>query len=593
MLNIPVFLASDNNYAPFVAITIASICNNTESFIDFYILDGGISEEYKEKIISLKDQFTNFSIEFISIDFEKEFKNFTASAYLSLATYSRFLIPNLKPQISKAIYLDVDVILQGDIKEFFNKNINNYIIGAIKDQGDTIYITNCKLSMDMNLESPYFNAGVLLINCEAWRENNILQKLLDIEKQYHDKLLCNDQDVLNKCFENNYELLDNKYNSLVSKDNTIIRHFYGSAKPWQCSPAIKTEFFPDKDLFWEYAKSTHFYDELIPKCKYNNPELLRIFSLLKKRYKKTPKVSIIIPVFNTEHYLRQCLDSVCNQTLKDIEIICVNDCSPDNSLNILQEYTKKDSRIKIIDFKENQGVSVARNTGIEMAQGEYCNFIDSDDTINPDFYEILYNKAVDENIDIVKGSLNEINGNYNYITGLNQKIRLNKIHFHVEFTSAIYKTTFIRQNNIIFPLNLKSWEDVVFSLEILSYNPRLAFADEAIYNYVKRPESCSHIATPKYMLIKYNTALKILSYAKNEEDYIILLNTFVITAFFADIFTLADKNDKQNSKDYVVNILNMRPEYSFERDYDKLYKEWLKLKMQSMANIIRKEAKGV
>ena len=88
-----------------------------------------------------------------------------------------------------------------------------------------------------------------------------------------------------------------------------------------------------------------------------------------------PKVSVIIPVYNTENYLRKCLDSVINQTLDDIEIICINDCSTDNSLNILKEYASKDERIKIIEFKENKGASVARNTGIAESNGEYIGFL--------------------------------------------------------------------------------------------------------------------------------------------------------------------------------------------------------------------------
>ena len=82
-----------------------------------------------------------------------------------------------------------------------------------------------------------------------------------------------------------------------------------------------------------------------------------------------PKVSVIIPVYNVEKYLRKCLDSVCAQTLEDIEIICVNDCSPDDSIEILKEYASKDNRIKIIDFKENRGVAVSRNEAIKIATG--------------------------------------------------------------------------------------------------------------------------------------------------------------------------------------------------------------------------------
>lgn len=94
--------------------------------------------------------------------------------------------------------------------------------------------------------------------------------------------------------------------------------------------------------------------------------------------KNQPKVSIIVPVYNVEKYLAKCLDSLVNQTLKDIEIICINDGSTDNSLEILNTYAQKDSRITIID-KKNEGVSAARNTGLNISKGEYIMFVDSDD----------------------------------------------------------------------------------------------------------------------------------------------------------------------------------------------------------------------
>ena len=93
---------------------------------------------------------------------------------------------------------------------------------------------------------------------------------------------------------------------------------------------------------------------------------------------KTAKISVIIPIYNTAQYLRQCLDSVIHQSLKDIEIICVDDGSTDNSLQILQEYAKKDKRIIILQ-QENQGAGVARNYGMKVATAEYLSFLDSDD----------------------------------------------------------------------------------------------------------------------------------------------------------------------------------------------------------------------
>ena len=102
------------------------------------------------------------------------------------------------------------------------------------------------------------------------------------------------------------------------------------------------------------------------------------------------KLSIIIPCYNTEKYINKCLDSVLNSTLKDIEVIIINDGSKDSTLDIIKSY--KDKRIIIID-KENDGVAMARNDGIKKATGEYITFIDSDDYIEPTMYEEMYNKA--------------------------------------------------------------------------------------------------------------------------------------------------------------------------------------------------------
>ena len=113
-----------------------------------------------------------------------------------------------------------------------------------------------------------------------------------------------------------------------------------------------------------------------------------------------PKVSVIVPVYNVELYLRQCLDSIIGQTLQDIEIICVNDSSPDQSLSILEEYQKKDSRIQIVT-QENAGAGAARNRGIDIAKGKYLSFLDSDDFFEKDMLEKAYDMAEKDQTDFV------------------------------------------------------------------------------------------------------------------------------------------------------------------------------------------------
>ncbi len=114
-----------------------------------------------------------------------------------------------------------------------------------------------------------------------------------------------------------------------------------------------------------------------------------------------PLISVIVPVYNVEAYLPQCLDSLIQQSLQQIEIICINDCSPDKSIEILNRYAQKDPRIKVISLPENRRQGGAKNAGIRVAKADYIGFVDSDDWVCPSMYEILYEVAIQNHADIV------------------------------------------------------------------------------------------------------------------------------------------------------------------------------------------------
>ena len=135
-----------------------------------------------------------------------------------------------------------------------------------------------------------------------------------------------------------------------------------------------------------------------------------------------PLISVIIPVFNTEKYLKECLNSLINQTLINIEIICINDASTDNSLNILCEYAEKDKRIKVIDLKINKRQGGARNEGLKVAGGEYIGFVDSDDWIDIKMYQRLYKKIIEEKADICSCDYYEINSETGYINRVESEL---------------------------------------------------------------------------------------------------------------------------------------------------------------------------
>ena len=205
------------------------------------------------------------------------------------------------------------------------------------------------------------------------------------------------------------------------------------------------------------------------------------------------KVSVIIPVYNTEKYLEKCLESVCNQTLSDIEIICINDCSTDNSCEILNRCAANDERIKIINFPENRGAAAARNAGIDAATGEYIGFVDSDDYIDLNFYEKLYIGATTSNADIVKSNLKYTGWNtpssgsyYNLNDVKKSKYKFNHV------PTAIFKRSLLLQNNIFFPENLECAEDSVFEILAASACNKIEIVEDVCYYYVFRQNSLNH-----------------------------------------------------------------------------------------------------
>ena len=262
---IPVFFASNEKYAPYVAVSMASILYNTNSFINFYIIDGGITNSTKKLIELLNKKFDNFSIEFIKIDTDKFFSDFADNKiYGSLDIYSRFLIPILKPSLNKVIYLDADTIVIDDINKLYSENIDNYYIGAV----DETTSASCPKEMDISPSHRYFNSGVLLINSKKWREENIINKLFELGKKYSKYLAYPDQDILNKAFENNYKILDNKYNASDGTkksnedQNVVVRHFIG-IKPDNLIDKYYYDInYKNINEFWFYAEMTPFHEGL-------------------------------------------------------------------------------------------------------------------------------------------------------------------------------------------------------------------------------------------------------------------------------------------------------------------------------------------
>ena len=191
------------------------------------------------------------------------------------------------------------------------------------------------------------------------------------------------------------------------------------------------------------------------------------------------KFSIIIPVWNLEPYISRCLDSVIAQTYKNIEIICINDGSTDNSLNILQEYAERDNRIKIID-QENQGVSVARNNGIDAASGDYLLFVDGDDYVDTRMCEVLNGKV--ENYDLVFFNFYRITSNGEIKRAVTRN--RNTFQFSPVVWSFCFRSEFVQRERIRFPQGINIAEDVVFLSYVHALTDNALVINDPLYYHV-------------------------------------------------------------------------------------------------------------
>ena len=212
-----------------------------------------------------------------------------------------------------------------------------------------------------------------------------------------------------------------------------------------------------------------------------------------------PLISIVIPVYNVEKYLAECLDSVLAQTLRDIEIICVNDGSNDRSHDILNNFAERDNRISVYS-QPNRGLSAARNAGVEKGRGRYILFIDSDDTVYTDLCEKVFMAAERANADMTYFFLDRTPKKQRVL--VERVIRRRQVFVpenqtfeeNLAFTSfnsaclRLWKTEYFRARNLVFPVGL-THEDMVVAWQSLLYSPRLAIVPEQLYVYRFNPDS--------------------------------------------------------------------------------------------------------
>lgn len=264
------------------------------------------------------------------------------------------------------------------------------------------------------------------------------------------------------------------------------------------------------------------------------------------------KVSVIVPIYNMEKYLGKCLDSLVGQTLKDIEIIAINDGSKDSSLDILNKYTKKYKNIRVFDNK-NQGISKTRNFGIEKAKGEFITFIDSDDYVEKNMLELMYKKAVNDNLEVV------VCDYYKYFEPTDK---------YVETKIADFLNTTIKENKkLLFEINQSPWNKL-YKKELIE-RVKYRFPENVKY------EDFGYIPillTEAKKIGKVNAPLNYYLIRDNSETTTIDKRVFDIFKILDILYEYFKKKKIENSKEVeflfarTLTMYNLQQRYNKDRD---------------------------
>lgn len=322
------------------------------------------------------------------------------------------------------------------------------------------------------------------------------------------------------------------------------------------------------------------------------------------------KLSIIVPVYGVEKYIDKCLNSLVKQSLKEIEVIVVNDGTKDNSQKIVDKYAKKyPDKIKSY-IKENGGQGSARNYGLKKATGEYIGYVDSDDFVEKDMYKKLYNKAKENNYDIV------VCGNYNVSEDYQNKnidafinnynADLENIFFgKMAVWNKIYKRDILIKNKLEF--KEKVWyEDLAFTLKAIMNSNTFAFIDEPLYDYLIREGSTmnnSNVQRNLEILDAFNDILAYIQHNKKEEYFskieFLAIDHIYISAIVRVLKAEADDKVKRETINKLIDYMNKNfPNYknnkyinTLSRNRKIIYK-LINLKMYNLVNLIFKIKKG-
>ncbi|WP_099330929.1 glycosyltransferase family 2 protein [Priestia aryabhattai] len=282
-----------------------------------------------------------------------------------------------------------------------------------------------------------------------------------------------------------------------------------------------------------------------------------------------PAISIIVPIYNVEKYLHKCVDSILDQTFKDFELILVNDGSPDNCGEICNEYSRKDPRVKVI-HKKNGGLSDARNAGIDIAEGDYIGFVDSDDWIEPDMYEILFNMCKTNNCEIgsctyaIYHQNKRIINESHPLTVHNNKQAMEAMLNDELYNEVVCTKLFKRSlfNGLRFTLGIIH-EDTAFTYKAIHKCEKICFIGVPKYNYIKRDDSIMANTKKNVRIDSVLIYEEMYQFIKNDYPQLCDLVALKLTNCSMLALNLMINSNSSNYKTTYYKVVNIMNNYFF------------------------------
>ena len=551
LMSIYSLFAKKNKSTEYSVYILCDFSNKTSEslFID-------VCQKHKVKLINSSIYIKNFK------DTIQQHRHVSSTALL------KFFLPEIFPQENKVLYIDSDTIIQDDLSKFYNTNLENKYAAVIKD---TLFFVNKRhMNKAAIPHKYYFNSGVMLLNLSSMRRDSISQKLIEYKKNYDTGFM--DQDALNAVLGENVIFSSWQYNFLPFYANRLNRNSLSQVYNYNFKNMSLEDIIskavilhlggPDKP--WKYNKGllSRLCLDYLSQAGFPSPDITSLPAYV-SNLPHSPAISVLVPTLNSFKYIKECIDSILNQTLQDIEVICIDAGSTDGTLEILNDYAQRDYRIRLIN-SNMKSYGHQLNLGLDAARGDYIAIVESDDYIDCNMFEDQYHIAQKNNIDFIKANykifyglpeertfqyINVDSKNKYYDKVSSSKQDINIFNTNLVIWTGIYRKSFLDKNKIRFNETPgASYQDNGFYFQTYSLADRIWFTKKDYYRLRRdNPNSSVKNKGKVYAMCK-------------EYEYI---KNFVMEKFPRNkkIYKMYLKKKKQN---YLWNLTRIAEEFKKE-----------------------------